>query len=502
MTALVGHFSAAERDVGAEDTLRLLTVGVDIGSATTHLVFSRLELAREDSRYVVVDRAMVAESDILLTPYSAEETIDGEALESFVVHAYEQAGVRREDVDAGALILTGVALIRHNARAIADVFADEAGRFVSVAAGDNLEALLAARGSGAMQMSAERQEALLHVDVGGGTAKLVLCTNGRPVSVAALDVGARLVVVDGSGRVERLEPAGRAAGEAIGLDLDLGRKVTEADLRALAGFMADHLVAVMRLGVPGPAERALLRTPPLAWEGAIESCTFSGGVAEFLYGREARRFGDLGPYLADAIRTGLEGSGMRLLQPSTGIRATVVGASQYTVQVSGSTIFISPDDAVPLRNVPVVSPDLRLEDGQIDEGTVSEAIGQTLRLADLADGEQPVAVAVRWEGSASYRRIDAFCKGVVRGLRPVLDAGHPLVLAFDGDVGGLFGLHLREMLAIPNPVISVDGLRLEPFDYVDVGALIPTSGAVPVVIKSLLFPTASDSQVPATLDQS
>jgi ethanolamine utilization protein EutA len=213
---------------------------------------------------------------------------------------------------------------------------------------------------------------------------------------------------------------------------------------------------------------------------------FSGGVAEFIYGRESRHFGDLGPLLADELRRRVECAGLPILPPTAGIRATVIGASQYTVQVSGSTIFVAPADALPVRNVPAIRPRLALEE-VIEVERVSASISEALGRLDLHAGDTPVAVAVRWAGSATYRRIDAFCRGVVDGLSEVLARGHPLVLVFEGDVGGLFGIHLRETLGLGNPVVSIDGVELTDFNYVDIGELIPTSGAVPVVIKSLVF---------------
>ena len=106
-------------------------------------------------------------------------------------------------------------------------------------------------------------------------------------------------------------------------------------------------------------------------------------------------------------------------------------------------------------------------------------------------GEQPVAVFVPWQGSATFQRLDAFCKGVADGLSNVLKNGHPLVLAGDGDVGGLLGIHLHEEMKLSNPVVSIDGLELKEFDYIDIGTMLESSGAVPVVIKSLIFPAAA-----------
>src|SRR5215831_17419201 len=189
-----------------EDRILLTSVGVDIGSSTSHLLFSRLELERQDNRYVTVKREVVYQSDILLTPYRGATTIDERTLGEFVEAQYAAAGLTRDEVDTGALILTGVALLRENARSIAELFAAEAGRFVAVSAGDNLEATMAAHGSGAVTLSATRG-AVMNVDIGGGTTKVVICRDGHTAELMAIDVGARLVALDADGKLARLEPA-------------------------------------------------------------------------------------------------------------------------------------------------------------------------------------------------------------------------------------------------------------------------------------------------------
>ena len=160
----------------ALDNVELTTVGLDVGSSTSHLLFGRLLLRRLteslSSRFVVVKREVLHRSPILLTPYRPDGLIDVGQLETFVHAAYADAGLERADVDTGAVILTGAALERANARGVADLFAGEGGKFVCASAGHNLEAMLAAHGSGAVALSQARGETLLHVDIGGGTTKL------------------------------------------------------------------------------------------------------------------------------------------------------------------------------------------------------------------------------------------------------------------------------------------------------------------------------------------
>ncbi|TAJ87193.1 ethanolamine utilization protein EutA [bacterium] len=483
-------FTGAGRHIVDEDEIKLTSVGVDIGSSTSHIIFSRLEMKQRGTRYVVVRRSVINESEILLTPYVDESTIDVEALGRFINRQYERAGLGREDVDTGALILTGVAVRRQNARAIGELFAKEAGRFVAVSAGDGLEATMAAHGSGALARSARSEQVIMNIDIGGGTSKIAICSKGKVHEVTALDVGARLVAFD-KGVVSRIEEAGRQHGAAAGMEFELGQKIRPDGLRLMASNMADRLIEVISLGALSSETKTLLRLPPLSYRGRIDAIIFSGGVSEFIYGHEAANFGDLGSLLAGEVRQRAERLGIPVMEPAARIRATVIGASQYTIQVSGSTIFIAPLEAVPVRNVPVVAPEFPLGGEELDPVAVSSAVRSALTRLDLTQAEQPVAIGFHWEGSATFARLQAFCSGVKEGLQGILAKGHPLMLVNDGDIGGILGLHFKEEMSFSNPVISIDGISLNEFDYIDIGALIPSSGAVPVVVKSLIFPTST-----------
>ena len=481
-------FSSTGRTLEGEDEVVVLSVGVDIGSSTSHLVFSRIVLERLDSRYVVSERETFYASDILLTPYSAENTIDANALGAFIAKEYVDAKVEPDEIDTGALILTGVAVQRKNARAIGELFAKQAGKLVAVSAGDSLETVMAAYGSGAVARSIRDQCTVMNVDVGGGTSKIAVCADGKVIDIAAVDVGARLVCLEPDGKIVRVEDAGRRYGAELGIDLQVGRMLTLEQGRAIAGLMAEKLLEAMRGSKPAAQGVSLLRTDPLAKPHTVAEIQFSGGVSEFIYGNESKKFGDLGPLLAAEIRARVEAFCPKLEPSIEGIRATVVGASQYTIQLSGSTIYVAPMAALPLRNVPVIAPPLPLAGETIDPAAVARETKAMLKRLDLNGGEQPVAVFVPWQGSATFQRLDAFCRGVVEGLASVLANGHPLVLAGDGDVGGLLGIHLHKEMKLTNPVVSIDGLELKEFDYIDIGTMLEASGAVPVVIKSLIFP--------------
>jgi ethanolamine utilization protein EutA len=296
-----------------------------------------------------------------------------------------------------------------------------------------------------------------------------------------------LLATDAEGLVTRLEPAAINIGARLGIPLRVGATVTQEHLRTLAAYMVDQLLGEITVG-GSTRQSHLLRTEPLRDRTAIGAITFSGGVSEYVYGRARQTFGDLGQLLADELRQRENELGAPILESPGGIRATVIGASQYTIQVSGSTIYLSPLDVVPLRNVPVVMPQFPWHSSDFSATGVADVIRDALRRFDLLEANVPVALAAQWEGSATYKRISAFCAGAIEAMRSHIAKGHPLILVFDSDIGGLLGLHLREELRLDLPIISIDGLELREFDYIDIGALIASSGAVPVVIKSLVFP--------------
>jgi ethanolamine utilization protein EutA len=478
-------FSNTSRSLIEEDEIELTSVGIDIGSSTAHLLFSKIVLERFDSRYLIVERSIIHQSGIRLTPYLHGEDIDAEALGRFIAGEYSAAGLAPGDVDAGALILTGVAVRRKNARRIAELFSAEAGKFVAVTAGDALEALMAAHGSGALTRSLESGSSITNVDIGGGTTKIAVCASGEVASLTAVEAGARLLVFDQEGTIERIEPLGRRYLREIDRALDIG-DTASADLRqALASKMAERIVEAAR----GADLGDWLRLPPLTTPTGAVEVMFSGGVSEFIYGRETNRFSDLGPELATEVRERVAAWGVTIAPAHQGIRATVVGASQHTVQVSGSTIYLDPPEVLPVRNIPVIAPLLDLSADALDSAAIAKAIGDALRRLDLGDGDKPVAVALPWRGSATFLRLSGLGKGMLAGLAPVLDQGHPLIVIVDGDIGGLLGIHCRDEEKLANPIVSIDGIELKEFDFIDIGEVLRDTGAVPVVIKSLLFPS-------------
>ncbi|HKP26972.1 MAG TPA: ethanolamine ammonia-lyase reactivating factor EutA, partial [Dongiaceae bacterium] len=287
--------------------------------------------------------------------------------------------------------------------------------------------------------------------------------------------------------ITRLDPAGRHHAAATGFDWKLGDKVAQSDLDAVAAGMAATLSAALRSPPLDPSVRRLYMTDPIEDFGRIEGVIVSGGVGEYVYGREQRDFGDMGRRLGLAFRNALDSLSWPLLAASACIRATALGASEYTVQLSGNTGHISnPGKLLPRRNVQVIHPVARLAE-RIDPAAVAAAIRAHFVTFDLDNADADVALALRWEGQPEYSRLRAFAEGVRDGLAARIARGLPIYLMLDGDVAMTLGGILRSELGIANDILVIDSVQLRDFDFIDLGRIRLPSGTVPVTIKSLLF---------------
>ena len=476
-----------------QDHVSLLSVGIDVGSAGTQVLFTRLEMRRlgEDlsSRYVVVSRDTLFQSPVALTPYQRDEYIDAVALGSIIDQAYETAHLIPQNIDTGVVILTGEALRRENAEAITGVLAKESGQFVCATAGHHMEAMLAAYGSGAAQVSHDQGKRILNIDIGGGTTKVAIVEAGRVVATAALHIGGRLQVVDESQRLVRLDPAGKYHAAQAGLSWNRGDVITASALDVVAEAMAEGLLAAVSQRPLTQKLRELYLTEPISDFGSIDGVMFSGGVAEFVYDRERSDFHDAGRRLGQALRRKIDRGKLPwpLLPAGECIRATAIGASAYSVQLSGNTSYISnPAQLLPRRNLQVLQPAFTCEE-TIDASALGHSIRQHLVAFDLTGAERDFALALRWRGAPSYERIFAFAQGIIGGLRETLAAGRPVFIMLDGDVAQTLGAIMCEELGVRSEILVIDGVMLEDFDYIDLGRIRLPSQTVPVTIKSLVF---------------
>ncbi|TDJ25927.1 MAG: recombinase [Gammaproteobacteria bacterium] len=482
-----------EHPLWQRDNVTLWSVGIDIGSAGTQILFSRMHLRRQavdlSSRFLVVERETLFESPVSLTPYASDRLIDARALGEIVDHAYEQAQLHPDKIDTGVVILTGEALRRENAERISKILSEKCGDLVCATAGHHMEATLAAHGSGAVQLSYDRNERLLNIDIGGGTTKFSVVEKGRILSTAAIHVGSRLLAFDANGCLERLEPAGKAHAARAGYSWNIGDAVTDAELDAVAESMAGNLVSALMMPTPTQDTLDLYLTDPISQLEKIDSVIFSGGVAEFVYRREQREFGDLGKRLGHAIRRKVDDGTLPwpLLHESQGIHSTVLGCSVFTAQLSGNTGYISnPEALLPRRNVTVIRPDFEFKDG-FDANELARAIRRHMLMFEVNAKDADIVLAFHWPGDPKFRRIRILAQGIQLALADRIARGLAIYIILAADIALNLGAILHRDFAIGCEVMVIDGLALWDFDFVDLGKLRLPSQTVPVTIKSLVF---------------
>lgn len=485
--------------VGVADEVVLTSIGIDIGSSGTQVALTRLRLERAqaspgtEARLATNRRETLHESPIYLTPFADADRIDDERLLDIVGQSLAAAGIDPDGIDCGVVILTGAARARQNAEPLARRLSEMCGDIVSASAGHHLEARLAAHGSGAVERSGEFGQRYLNVDIGGATTKLAVCEAGRVTATAALAIGGRLVAADTDNRIERLEPPGAAHAAAAGFDWRAGGTAPWVERKAVGVYMADMLVAALTGRLSADAIAAFSLTGPLPPLDGIDGLIVSGGVGEYVYGRETRSFGDLGLALgrAIAIRIGDGALPWPLIPAAECIRATVLGASAHSIQLSGRTGCISnPGRLLPRRNLPVVQSAFDAH-AKIDPTQVENAIRAKLAALDLGfdgtHGTGDIVLALGWQGEPDHARLAALAEGVKRGFKARLAAGQPLYVMVDADIAGSLGAILRNEMEISNDLIVLDGIALADLDYVDLGRLRLPSETVPVTIKTLVF---------------
>lgn len=479
---------------GSKDLARveLTSIGVDIGSSSVQVAFSRISMYGPGEplamRRKVRTRETIYLSPVFMTPFAGAHAIDMDRLRGTLSRAFEAARLTPDDIDTGVVILTGAAAQRANARAISEALAFESGDIVTAAAGDRLEATLAAFGSGAVERSRRRRQPMLNIDIGGATTKLALLDRGHVLASAAMRAGGRVAVFNERGQIDRLDDTARAYAQRCGLQWTIGAAISPLEMARVADAMADDILAAIGVG-PLPAQvRAQFLTEPLP-AIARDGVMFSGGVAEYVYGREKRAFGDLGRLLGRAIARRFEtgDAPTSLLPCGEMIRATVLGCSAYATQMSGATSCVTaPAKLLPRRNLPVLQPRFDLS-GEIDAPALAAAIRAHRRTFGDEDAMAETALAFRWRGEPEYGRVLALARGIAAGLADRIAAGANIYLLLEGDVALTLGALLREEIGLRNELLVIDGIALRDFDYVDIGRIRLPSATIPVTVKSLQF---------------
>ena len=437
----------------------LLSVGLDVGTTSTQMVVSRLAVSNRASGFAVPEltiarREILYQSPVYFTPLLEEKRMDAQALRQIVEREYRAAGISREQVDTGAIIVTGETSRKENAAAVLEALADLAGDFVVAAAGPDLESVLAAKGAGAAEYSEKTGETVLHMDIGGGTSNLALISRGEIVATGCLNVGGRLVKLQDE-IITYVSPV------LSGLwDGQVGEVLTRQRGEELAALLASALEMAAGLRPSdGLLERLTTREAsmplPLNSPGQPTTLSISGGVADCIEKELPwQEFGDIGPLLGQAIRKSRLCQGKYVLGSQT-IRATVIGAGCHSTQLSGSTVFCQ-RVPLPLKNIPVIT-----------------------RQEQRSQYEGAVFYAMPGLNAPSYGAVSELAEEIAAQIPP------PIYLCLEQDMAKALGQALALRLGQQAAILCLDRVKVSRGSYLDVAA--PVGPAFPVVVKTLVL---------------
>lgn len=447
----------------------LLSVGLDVGTTSTQVIVSQLLVENNASGFtvpemVIAQRNVRYKGAVHFTPLLGENLVDGEGIRRIVEAEYARAGIQRQDVDTGAVIITGETSRRENARAVLAALSDFAGDFVVATAGPDLESVLAAKGAGAVRYSEETGKVVLHMDIGGGTANLALIEGGKITATTCLNVGGRLIKMDKNGRVRYVSPVLEGL-----ISLKLGDKADKEQLRSVTETLVQALEMAAGLREPTALleklttkENESVWTPP----ATAPVISFSGGVADCIEKEiDWLEFGDMGPILGQAIRQSRLCSGAYRLGDET-IRATVIGAGCHSAQLSGSTVYYQ-NIAFPMKNLPVV----RLEQHELSAERIREALSRL-----DTDG----ILAIPGIFAPDYAAVKAMAKEIAAGF-----GEKQVLVAVQTDIAKALGQAIALEIPRENGCLCIDSVKLEDGSFLDVGA--PVAYALPVVVKILIL---------------
>ena len=471
------------------DKTAILSVGIDVGTSTTQVVFSKLQMDNAGGyfsvpRVAIVDKEVVYKSEVYMTPLKTDVLIDTDALRDIVAAEFRKAGYRPEDTDSGAVIITGESARKENSDAVLKSLSDFAGDFVVSAAGPDMESLIAGKGSGAWQYSMDHHCRVANLDIGGGTTNICVFENGNMVDTACLDIGGRLIRVK-DGRVIYMAPKLQWLCDRLEIDLAEGGTAEPEKLRRLTAAMAELLAEAVHLA-PEAAELSYMQTNHLLADSTPPDIVmFSGGVAA-CFGEEENlfRYGDIGILLAQAIRKNEAFRRAAVTDARETMRATVIGAGNYSMNISGSTIEYT-TKPFPLKNIPVVKLPLEREE-EIEK--LPENMHRALLLyKEEQEKDRQVALAMKGLKCPAFAQVQRIAELIAGQYVRECGMGRHLILVLEEDIGKAIGQALHHRLKEKCSVICIDGISCGSGDFIDLGEPVASGNVIPVIVKTLIF---------------
>lgn len=479
----------------------LLSVGIDIGTSTTQLVFSKLVMENMASDYTIpkieiTDRQIIYRSDIYMTPLKSFNVIDGDGIKVIVEMEYDKAGIKKEDVKTGAVIITGETARKENAQEILSRFSDLAGDFVVATAGPDLESIISGKGAGADVFSKEQRVSVTNIDIGGGTSNLALFKNGKVGATGCFDIGGRILKVDEKLNISYISEKLKELAVRHQWTIKEGETTTIEQLQMVTKRLTEILE--MSVGLrPCDKDYDLMVTNHGTNEKPTDYISFSGGVSEYIYEHHNEefspkmifQFGDIGILLGKTIAESSKFKEMKLYKSQERIRATVVGAGSHTTTISGSTVTVN-SSVLPAKNLPIikVEPDEEfIDDYRLNAQSLEKTIEKKLQWYVEQDNSQQTAVAINGIKSPSFKMVQLYGNVLYKVMDKWQLKGQPMIVITGSDMAKVLGQTLTTISCGNRPIVCLDGIALEQGDYIDIGLPAAGGSVVPVVVKTLAF---------------
>ena len=475
----------------------LISVGIDVGTTTTQVIFSNITIENMSSgarvpEFKIVGKEIFYKGKIHFTPLRSNTEIDETALKEIIEREYKIAGINPDDIDSGAVIITGETARKENAQNISKVLSGYAGEFVVATAGPDLEGIIAGKGSGAAKLSYENNDIVANFDIGGGTTNIAVFSQGEPIDTTCLDIGGRLIRFDKSGLVEYISPKLADICKEVNINIEKGKKYPDEVIRKICRYMAEILLEVS--GVR-PSSRLLELTlspksTALRLDYKIDRVSFTGGVADYIYNNQAEtdlyKFGDIGILLGYEIKAILNEFASKVIMPEETIMATVVGAGTQTMDISGSTISYSQSATLPLKNIPII--EITEKEERVNEEELEKTIMAKLQWYCLETQKQKVALFLKGERNVSFEKVTSLSKVIAKVWEEFYPHGEEVIVVIENDMAKVLGQSIsRKLSNKQREVVCIDGIKVSSGDYIDIGKPIGNGSVLPVVIKTLVF---------------